>query len=157
MKYEPDEIKKKVNIAIDILFKNDSFLLEKDVNERSISHKLAEYLQIMFPEWHVDCEYNRREWDIKRINGIEECSEKRTTDRIFPDIIVHHRSVNDNLLVIEIKPDKKDDPCDIRKLELLTQKEGEYGYDWGLYMQFMKNEKPFLTWFNGGKVYERTN
>jgi len=157
MKYEFEEIKKKVNIAIDILFENDLFLLRYKVNERSISHKLAEYLQILFPEWHVDCEYNRKEWDIKRLKNIEECSEQKITDRIFPDTIVHHRSVNDNVLVIEIKPNKEDDLCDIKKLELLTQKDGDYDYDFGLYIQFMKNEQPSLTWYKDGKVYERTN
>src|SRR4030042_3754738 len=56
--YEKEEIEYKIKIALGILFKNDSFLLEKDVNERSISHKLAEYLQEQFPDYDVDCEYN---------------------------------------------------------------------------------------------------
>ena len=157
MKYEHEEIKKKVNIAIDLLFKNDSFILEINANERSISHKLAEYIQTQFPEWHIDCEYNRKVKETKRLEDIAECSEQRTTDRILPDIIVHHRSVDDNELVIEIKPNKKNDPCDIEKLKLLTQKDGEYSYDFGLYIQFDKTKKPSLTWYKDGKEYVRTN
>ena len=155
MKYEHEEIKKKVNFAIDILFKNDSFLLEKDVNERSISHKLAEYLQILFPEWHVDCEYNRKMFNTtKMLEGIKGCSKQKKTDKIYPDIIVHRRATNDNLLVIETKKGEKDDLCDIRKLELFTEKGGKYVYEWGLFIKFLKTEKPSLTWFKNGKKYE---
>lgn len=153
MRYEFGEIFNRVNLAIDILFKNDVILLEKAVNERTISHKLAEYLQTQFPEWHVDCEYNRKDNDIKRLNGIEECNEQRKSDRIYPDIIVHHRGIEDNLLVIEIKTDNQDDPCDRKKLELLTKKEGEYGYDMGVYIQFNRLNAPKLTWYRDGKTY----
>lgn len=121
------------------------------MNERSIAHKLAEYIQEQFPEWHVDCEYNRKENDIKILNGIEECNEQRSSDRIFPDIIVHHRGVESNLLVIEIKTNNQDDPCDRKKLELLTQKNGEYGYDWGLYIRFNGLSMPKLNWYRDGK------
>ena len=38
-----------------------------DANERSLTHKLAEYLQCEFPDWHVDCEYNRHGLDVKRL------------------------------------------------------------------------------------------
>jgi hypothetical protein len=153
-RYEFKEIGKKVIFAIDIFFKNDSLLLEINASERTISHKLAEYLQTQFPEWHVDCEYNRKENEIKRLNAIEECSEQKRTDRIFPDIIIHHRRVNENLLVIEVKSNQ-DDLCDRRKLKLLTQKNGEYGYDWGLYIQFNNTEKPNLTWYKEGLIYEQ--
>jgi hypothetical protein len=44
------EIKKNLYAAINLLFKNDSFLLKESVNERSITHKLAEYLQQQFPD-----------------------------------------------------------------------------------------------------------
>lgn len=38
---------------------NDRYLLENNLNERAITHKLAEYYQLLFREWNVDCEYNR--------------------------------------------------------------------------------------------------
>lgn len=81
---EIDQIKvhKKVEKAINILSKNDAFLLEGNVNERSISHKLAEYLQQEFNDWNVDYEYNR---DFFRSNGnsktrpwLEECDPEET-------------------------------------------------------------------------------
>jgi len=42
------EIIKRVEIALGILRKNDSFLLEGDTSERSITHKLLEYF--FFPD-----------------------------------------------------------------------------------------------------------
>ena len=154
MRYKFEEINKKVILAIDIFFKNDAILLELDVNERTISYKIAEYLQTQFPEWHVDCEYNRKENDIKRLSKINECDEQRKSDRIYPDIIVHHRGIEDNLLVIEIKTNNQDDPCDRKKLELLTKKEGEYGYDWGVYIQFNGVKSPKLVWYRDGEKYD---
>lgn len=60
------------------------------------------YLQGLFPTHDVDVEYNRHETDPKRLQGLEECE---TSDgRVFPDIVVHRRGVDDrNLLVIEVK------------------------------------------------------
>ncbi len=55
---EIEEIYDKLEIAIESLFSNDNWLLEKDLSERSISHKLAEYLQPLFLDYNVDCEYN---------------------------------------------------------------------------------------------------
>ena len=48
-----------LEIALSELIERDSFLFEADANERSITHKLAEYLQAQFQDWNVDCEYNR--------------------------------------------------------------------------------------------------
>lgn len=55
---EINEIIKKIEIAIDFLFSNDLYLLERGLNERSISSKLANYLQLLFFGYNVDCEYN---------------------------------------------------------------------------------------------------
>ena len=43
MKFE--KIKTVVKKSLEILFKNDQILLEHDVSERSITHKLAIYLE----------------------------------------------------------------------------------------------------------------
>jgi hypothetical protein len=53
------KVERKVKCSINKLMEFDDFLLEKDVNERSITHKLAEYMQQEFKDWDVDCEYNR--------------------------------------------------------------------------------------------------
>ena len=57
MKYPTkEELKQKVARAIDRLFRRDESLFKLDVNERSIAHRLAAYLQDEFgDEWDVDC------------------------------------------------------------------------------------------------------
>ncbi len=112
------EVERSVIRAIQMLLRHDSFLLDKDVNERSVTHKLAEYLQREFGGWHVNCEYNRvgnNSNSSKILMGLaKELYEHRfrrkapTDDpkqnTVFPDIIVHRRGdKTDNLLVLEVK------------------------------------------------------
>ena len=56
-------VKKALKEALDQLLRADAELLNNDVNERSISHRLACYLEPLFPGWNVDCEYNRKHDD----------------------------------------------------------------------------------------------
>ena len=53
------DILDRFNAAMKYLLLNDIYLLEHDVHERTITHKLGEYLQPLFRQWNVDCEYNR--------------------------------------------------------------------------------------------------
>ena len=148
-------IKQKVKVALGALFKTDSFLLENDVNERSISHKLAEYLQKQFPDWNVDCEYDKKGDATKKLSGIEKCRESSSTI-VYPDIIIHERSKKNNLLVIEIKTKNQDPICDIEKLRLFTSNR-EYKYNFGLFIKFNKTNQPVLAWYKDGEKYENQN
>lgn len=102
---EHSEVIRKLHSAYCRLLRNDIALLELNANERSITHKLAEYLQSEFQEWHVDCEYNRKGKLPKRLIGIKEnvSTDDTCGKTVFPDIIVHHRGTTNNLLVIEAK------------------------------------------------------
>ena len=149
--YSIQEIDKKLRICIGVFYKNDFFLIKNSVGERSISHKLAEYLQAELPDWNVDCEYNRMYDQIKVLQGILECSEQRTTDRIYPDIIVHERNSNNNLVVIEIKINIDDD-CDIKKLEKLTSTKDKFSYKVGYFIRFSKERGKYcIRRFRGGR------
>jgi len=155
--YEFREICQKVNVAIGILLKNDAVLLINDVNERSITHKLAEYLQLQFPDWDVDCEYNRKGDATKTIDGnMEECAEHKKQYRVYPDIIIHRRNTNDNLLVIEVKKNTstKNKECDERKLIEFTKK-GEYHYSYGLFIEFYESLKCIGEWYEKGIKNEK--
>lgn len=78
------------------------------MNEPAISHKLAQYLQPRFNDYHVDCEYNRNveSEDLRKkiyLAG-QSSSSGMTVRNIVPDIIIHERGVNSkNLCIIEIK------------------------------------------------------
>lgn len=83
----------------------DGYLFINDLHERTITHKIAEYLQPLFHEWNVDLEYNRDGHNTKRVNlnQVPDASWDAGSN-VFPDIIVHHRGNNENnLLIIEAK------------------------------------------------------
>ena len=150
-KYQEEEIKNRVNVAIGVLFKNDSFLLENNVHERSIAHKLAEYLQVQFLDWNVDCEYNLKGLNTKVLDGISQCSEENTSDRVFPDIVIHKRDTNNNLVVVEIKANNQGNAYDIENLKLFTSRNGDYKYILGLFIKFDRNNNPSMRWFKNGR------
>lgn len=155
MKFE--ELKSKVEKAIKMFFKHDSFLVENNINERSITHKLAEYLGLEFSEYHVDCEYNRMinrtlkegENDKKYIKktlklDIDDIkSDDIKAKTVYPDIIIHDRkSDENNLLVIEVKKEAGVDKCeenmnfDIKKIKAYVK---ELKYKSGLFMKISSN------------------
>jgi hypothetical protein len=91
--------------ALRQLIAKDTYLLLIDANERSISYRLAMYLQLELPDWHVDAEYNRDGINPKTIEwlGLEPNAEDTESRTVFPDIIVHIRGKRENYLVIELK------------------------------------------------------
>lgn len=105
-----EDAERRVVLAAQRLLDNDAHLLAVDANERSITHKLAEHLQPEFPDWHVDCEYNRDGDKSKRLHlpGENAGSEDSDGSTVFPDIIIHRRGTTENLVVIEAK--KKSNP-----------------------------------------------
>lgn len=144
-----DQVIVKVKRALNVFLKDDIYLLQKNLSERTICAKLAFYLQEEFKEFHVDCEYNRHINTVKRLNAVKDyVREKREagilTDEeenfgicTSPDIIVHHRGINENnLLIIEAK--KKGNPLEDKKYDFLKIegyiKELEYKY--GLFIEF---------------------
>ena len=81
------------------LFEQDVQLLTIDASERAIAAKLAQYLQLHFPDRHVDVEYNRMGNAPKMVA----CS--GNPELVYPDIIVHLRMTDTNVLAIELKKD----------------------------------------------------
>ena len=54
-----NEVKRAVNEALRRFYLNDRYLIDHDVNERSLTFRLGFYLQHIFSGWDVDCEFNR--------------------------------------------------------------------------------------------------
>src|SRR4051794_23576172 len=92
-----DEITQILQDCLDELFEKDLWLLQNDVSERAITHKLAEYLQFRFPKMYVDCEYNRNyengEYASKTLKYIDVESQ-----RIIRKILRRKGLVTDDLL-----------------------------------------------------------
>jgi hypothetical protein len=121
---QSDNIPAKVNRAIKNCLFAESKLLALEVNERSITHKVAEYLQKEFSNYDVDCEYNKDGHDQKKIlSRLDKCTKGPTINdedgrTVYPDIIIHKRDSSTNLVVIEAKKSTNSDGgCDRQKLE----------------------------------------
>lgn len=146
------EILTKIDLAISTLISNDLYLLERELSEKSISFKLAEYLQPLFNGYNIDCEYNGdydKPNDVKalaiaatRLQEIGIDPNDKNNYRINPDIIIHNRGSNENnLVIIEVKKDvseKKKKEFDLIKLEHLTIDHlgNHYNYKLGMALTF---------------------
>ena len=169
------EINDRIEIALSIVLKNDAYLLQKDINERTIAHKLATYLQYTFPEYHVDCEYNG---NVLRDNGKkyiillkeglqrlgqlkpkEEKIDKEIIKRlVYPDIVIHKRGTPKNLCIIEIKKSTSKSPSEYDELKLKCYTSSTNGndlkYQLGVFIEFSASvSKPTYTlkWYKNGK------
>jgi len=151
--YSKDEIEKRVYMCLEILRLKDFRLFQIKCHERTIAHKLGEYLQMVFPDWNVDLEYNRMDPELSDISeDTSNCSDDESTGRIFPDLIVHRRGLKfKNLLVVEIKTIADDREHDYEKLESLTELSGNFRYKTGLFLKFDSKGKYEPVWFDGGK------
>jgi len=147
------EIKEKVLKAINKVLKYDKILFEINSSERSIAFRLATYIEKEFPEWNVDFEYNRYADEIKVLKR------DKKDKNFLPDIVVHKRTIRDNLLVIEIKKSSESIKgekvkWDRERLEFLTTNK-RYEYDLGVFVYFYvkldSNKPPIIEYYKEGK------
>lgn len=131
--------------SLDKLYAEDTILMDAayDINERTVTHRLALYLEFYFKEhgYVVDVEYNRIRGDYNS-DAVGNLMGKRLSwqdneqgpSYVYPDIIVHKRNTNDNLLLIEVKmawkSGKKKD--DLLKINEYLKK---IGYRYGVYIE----------------------
>lgn len=174
---EDREIKTKVQSCIQKLKENELEIILNDICERTIAHKLAEYLQQVFTEYNVDCEYNRnaekgsckpKYIDIIK-HGYDEAFQKAKDNdeelkaflyqvTSFPDIIIHKRLTNDfNLLIIEVKKSNNNSNWEIdeKKIEAFTREKDTEGYGYQLGLHLIINigkmwKDPKITWYKKG-------
>lgn len=114
--------------CLEQLFKHDVQLLELDAKEEAIAAHFASYLKPHLPELHVDCEYNLMGDAPKAVTYDE------NPQRVFPDIIVHRRHTDVNILAIEIKKDTNREP-DERDISKLRAYRRELRYRYALFLR----------------------
>lgn len=112
-------------------------LLENKVNEPTMSHRIAVYLEGKFPGYSVDCEYNKFGNDPK-----QDIYKKV----IRPDIIIHIRGdkTNKNIVLIEIKlagKESEKSKSDIRKIKNCSN----LNYSLGVFIGILK-KKVYICW-----------
>ena len=112
------QITKTLDRSLKSLVNLDKELFEIDVNERTLTHRLAIYLETEISawdeNWDIDCEYNRdvtseiepysKKLNLREIEDLYEISvDDEHAKTVYPDIIIHQRQTQDNLIVIEVK------------------------------------------------------
>lgn len=171
-----NDVREQMKLALKCFYKKDWYLIEKNVNERSITHKLAIYMEQVFNDYDVDCEYNRNLDKVKVLNTIadrynslelndDSIELNHAKRRVYPDIIVHRRRSDkrgDNLLVIEVKKfidqgqENEAENFDIDKLKAYTNMLDELQYCYGMYINLSKQVKKCdIKWFKDGEEKDR--
>ena len=158
--------------------KEEKEIIEINVNERTLSARLMFHLQTILLEdklyrekyktYSVDCEYNRiNEYKIKTLKRYENFEIDDNSDKIrkiFPDIILHKRKEEDNLIVIEMKKstsnniDRKEK--DRERLKIMTDLNdpNNFNYTLGVYFEVdtTGNTNHIIEFFVNEKKYKKS-
>lgn len=144
------EVILKVWDAAEKLLNLDRHLLQIDIHERTIAHQFAIYLGELFsPPWDIDCEYNRNH-NIPKVLRIHADVLRRYEKKVkkgdlndvsvYPDIIIHRRGSDGNIVVIEIKKTTSgiDEEFDMLKLYYF---EMQLHYRYPFFIRFTTNQE----------------
>jgi len=142
--------KEKIIEAVKIFIEKDrKDLLKVNVYEPTLSHRIGVYLENLFPEHHIDCEYN------KHLNGPKSVIDRRTGEKkvIRPDIVIHQTRGMDteNLVIFEIKKAGKNSKkvkTDIRKIENYVN--ADLNYKLGVFIGILK-KNIYIVWIEKDK------
>jgi hypothetical protein len=135
------ELDKVVAVLVE-LYAREAFLFEHDLGERALTHRLAVYLERQFPDFEVDCDFDRlgpRTLNLPR--GSIVSTDDHLGKSIYPDIVVHQRAVPNNLLAVEVRKAGNHQPVehDRHKLRTLTDPHIWFAYWIGALVILGKN------------------
>ena len=127
----------KVVTALQEFYAREAFLFEKDLGERTLTHRLAVHLENQFSGWSVDCDYNRLgERTLRLPHGTIISTDDHLAKSVYPDIVVHQREIPNNLIAIEVRKTSNHQPPehDRHKLRALTDPHLWFAYWIGVYL-----------------------
>src|ERR1700687_1404149 len=149
--------------ALQEFYAGGSPLFEKDLGERTLTHRLAVQVEKQFSGWEVDCDYNRLgERTLRLPKGTIVSTDDEIGKSIFPDIVVHQREIPNNLMAIEVRKASNHQPPehDQHKLRALTDPHLWFAYWIGVYLVLGKQnvvsdvyvrgviDQPLSGWFS---------
>jgi len=153
----------KVVAALQEFYARESYLLEKDLGERTLTHRLAVHCEKQFSGWDVDCDFNRLgERTLRLPHGTIVSTDDHLGKSVYPDIVVHQREIPNNLLAIEVRKSTNHQPLehDQHKLRALTDPHLWFAYAVGVLLVLGKKQvtsseiyvggvldKPLSAWF----------
>ncbi len=125
----------KVVAALKEFYAREAFLFEHDLGERALTHRLAVQLERQFPDFEVDCDFDRLgPRTLNLPHGSIVSTDDHLGKSIYPDIVVHQRTVPNNLLAIEVRKASNHQPIehDRHKLRALTDPHIWFAYGIGV-------------------------
>lgn len=145
----------KVVAALAEFYAQETFLLEKDVGERPLTHRLAVHFEKQFVGWQVDCDYDRLgERTLRLPHGSIISTDDHLGKSVYPDIVVHQREIPNNLLAIEVRKSANHQPLahDQHKLRALTDPHLWFAYWIGVFVTLGKKEVTMSEVYTGGVI-----
>ena len=143
----------KVVDALKEFYACETHLLEKDLGERTLTHRLAVYVEKQFPGWEVDCDYNRLgERTLRLPKGTIISTDDHFGKSVYPDIVVHQRDIPNNLLANEVRKASNHQPPehDQHKLRALTDPHLWFAYRIGVLLTLAKKAVSSSEVYIGG-------
>lgn len=141
--------------ALQEFYARETHLLEKDLGERALTHRLAVYVEMQFPGWEVDCDYDRLgERTLRLPKGSIVSTDDHLGKSIYPDIVVHQREISNTLLAIEVRKLSNHQPPehDQHKLRALTDPHLWFAYRIGVLLVLGKTNVASSEVYIGGAI-----
>jgi hypothetical protein len=145
----------KLVAALQEFYAQEAFLLERDLGERTLTHRLAVYMEKHYPGWQVDCDYNRLgERTLRLPHGTIVSTDDALGKSIFPDIVVHQRAIPNNLLAVEVRKASNHQPIghDQQKLKAMTDPHVWFAYWIGVLLTLSRKSVETCEVYVGGKL-----
>src|ERR1700727_1317122 len=144
----------KVVAALKAFYAHEAFLFEHDLGERALTHRLALHMERQFPDFDVHCDFARlgpRTLNMPR--GSIVSTDDHLGKSIYPDIVVHQRSVPNNLIAIEVRKAGNHQPLehDRQSLAPLTDPHIWFAYWIGILLTLGKNNVASAEIYASGK------
>jgi hypothetical protein len=144
----------KVITALKEFYAREAFLFEHDLGERALTHRLAVHVERQFPDFEVDCDFDRlgpRTLNLPR--GSIVSTDDHLGKSVYPDIVVHQRNVPNNLIAIEVRKASNHQPVehDRQKLRALTDPHIWFAYWIGVLLTLGKNSVTSMEIYASGK------
>ena len=145
----------KVVTALEEFYARETQLFEKDLGERTLTHRLAVHLERHFAGWDVDCDYDRLgERTLRLPKGSIVSTDDHLGKSVYPDIVVHQREIPNNLLAIEVRKAANHQPPghDQHKLCALTDPNLWFAYRIGALLVLGKKNVASSEVYVGGVI-----
>ena len=145
----------KLITALQDFYAREVSLLERDLGERALTHRLAVCVEKHFSGWEVDCDYDRLgERTIRLPHGTVSSTDDHLAKSIYPDIVVHQRDIPNNLLAIEIRKAANHQPIehDQHKLQALTDPHLWFAYSIGVMVTLAGKHVTHSEVYAGGVI-----